>query len=174
MEFVLPVMWINYGIVFPQSAMVEGSRGHVLAQLLAQAMPEQVDAIATLNRFSDSHIQVSQRAQRRGSAKADGYPCHVFTYSAERWNNMHAYLNDLVTRKVVYSSNSILAQRKLEGAKAVMVPPGATPEEIAKKIAEASAATTTAAAAPDTAPAPPAVLPVETAPPAAVPPPSDK
>lgn len=171
MEFVLPVMWVNYGVVFPESAMGEGTRGRILATLLANAVPDPIDAMAALNRFSDSHIQVSQRARRRGSTKADGFPCHIFTYSVDRWNNLHSYLNDLIQRKVVYSSSSILSQCKVEGAKPVIVPAGASPEEVAKKLAEASLAEQPA---PDTPPQPPVVLPAETAPAAPVPPPSDK
>ena len=162
MEFVLPVAWVKHDLVFPQNALGEGTRGNVLASLLSVAVPSPIDAIAVLLRFSDSHVQVSQLVKRPGSIRAEGYPCHVFTYSSERWNLMHTWLNDLVVRKVEYSSASILSQRKVEGAKPMMVPPGANPDEVAKKMSEASLSdppAPAAAAAQEAAPSTPVAEP---------------
>ncbi len=154
MEFLLPVSWVNYGLVFPGQARVEGTRANQLAKLLGSVAPEPIDAIGILLRFSNKHLQVSQRVGRQG------HPCHIFVYSVDSWNSMDEWLRDLLKRGNCYSSGSILAQRKVEGAKTVMVPPGANAEEIAKKlppgvteeeiaeIAKKLAATTTSPAEP--------------------------
>jgi hypothetical protein len=136
MEYLLPVSWVNYGIAFPAQAHIKGSRANKLATLLAVAAPDPIDAIGILLRFSNKNIQVSQRISRQG------YPCHIFAYSQDSWNSMNEWLADLIKRKNCYSSGSILAQRLVEGTKTVMVPPGTTAEEAAKKIAEASATPT--------------------------------
>jgi len=155
MALLLPVVWLKYDVMFPSMVNEKGTRLYDMVQLLLRAVPAPVDMMGTLLLFSHGrHMCLSQKI---GTI---GHPLHLFAFDEEAWKNLMGYLASVPgpdeKKPRVYSSASILAEKKLPNTKAVVIPPGTSKEKVTEIIAAAQAeldGKTKPGAAADAAPA---------------------
>lgn len=150
MEYVVPVVWINYDMVFPAMYRTKGTRLNELAELLAQAAPDPVDAMSALLHFSKKHMTLSQRVGKTG------HPLHVFIMGEAGWRSMLNWLRGILSVKGnYYNSAGFLASQApkvVESPKVVQIPPGTSKEEADRILAAAQAMTPPPPPAPAPAP----------------------